>query len=327
MGGFLSQSRKYGKTSTAKEIVDGHGGMNSLVGKTAIVTGGNSGIGLETCKVLAYAGARVILASRSVEAGTKAISDEIVKSGHGGYVSSSDNIVVKQLDLASFQSIKDFAQDVIASEGEIDFLILNAGIMALPSLTRTSAGFESQVGVNHFGHFYLTSLLLPKITKQDSKCRIVSVSSMAHTMGDVDISDLHFQNGRSYGAWSAYGQSKLCNILFAKELADRYENTNISSFSLHPGVIQTNLIRHSLPEQGCLFYLYKGLVVDKSIPQGASTTVWACLAPELNDCSGAYLDNCAISSPNARGQDSTGALRKQLWEITEKQIEVALAGQ
>ena len=312
---------------TAKEVIDKNGGIGSLAGKTAIVTGGNSGIGLETCKALAYGGAKVILGSRSIKSGTDAIEKEIRAPGHGKYTVNGGSIVVKEIDLSSLASIKSFADDVNATEDKIDFLVLNAGIMAIPTLELTEAGFESQIGVNHFGHFYLTKLLLPKMLQQQTKSRVVAVSSKAHVMGDIDLNDLHFQKGRSYGPWPAYGQSKLANILFVKELADRCKGTNVTALALHPGVIQTNLLRNYIPDTSVLSYIVKPLtflIMDKTIPQGAATTVWGCVAPELESKSGEYLDNCKIGAPNARGQDAEGTLRKQFWEESERQIAAAV---
>ncbi len=157
-----------GKKSTAKDVVEAFGARSSLEGKTAIVTGGNSGIGLETCKVLAYFGCRVIMCSRSVENGIKVIDSEIKASGVGEYVCEDvSNIVVKELELEDLTSVKRFADDIIATEKRIDYLIFNAGIMALPTLEFTKHGFEKQIGVNHFGHFYLFRLLRDKIGASD----------------------------------------------------------------------------------------------------------------------------------------------------------------
>ncbi len=199
---------------------------------------------LETVKALASAGARVILCSRSVSAGEKAIKEEIIQPGHGNYTVDASNIVVKALDLNSLQSIKTFADEFNRTEERLDFLVCNAGIMALPNLEHTDAGFEKQIGVNHYGHFYLTKLILDKmLASPDTAGRIVVLASSAHTMGMVDVKDLHYTKGRQYRAWEAYGQSKLANILFAKGLADRLKDSPATAVSVHPGVIQTNLWR------------------------------------------------------------------------------------
>lgn len=312
-----------GPRSTAKEIIDSFGTGQYLTGKTAIVTGGNSGIGLETCKALASAGCRVILCSRSVKAGEEAVKEEVMKEGNGGYVSSDKNIVVKALDLNSLSSIKTFADDVLQSEKKIDLLVLNAGIMALPNLERTDAGFERQIGVNHFGHFYLTRLLLGQIVKGEEG-RVVVLSSTAHSMGNVDTSDLHFTNGRVYRPWTSYGQSKAANLLFAKSLADKLKvkNDKVTAVSVHPGVIQTNLFNKSF-----LNRLISWFIADKTIPQGAATTVYACVAPRISlpDMRGAYLRDCGPYPPStSQCIDETGEERQKLWEVTEKQLGEAL---
>jgi NAD(P)-dependent dehydrogenase (short-subunit alcohol dehydrogenase family) len=188
------------------------------------------------------AGARVILCSRSVSAGETAVKDELAKDGHGGYTVDTSNVVVKALDLCSLASVKKFAQDFLATEDRLDFLVLNAGIMALPKLEFTDAGFEKQIGVNHFGHFYLVNLLKEKILATPSTSgRIVVLSSVAHNMGSVVPGDLHYKNGRAYSAWGAYGQSKMANLLYAKGLAERLKGTPLTAVSVHPGTIQTNL--------------------------------------------------------------------------------------
>jgi NAD(P)-dependent dehydrogenase (short-subunit alcohol dehydrogenase family) len=197
---------------------------------------------LETCKALALAGAHVILCSRSVSVGEKAVLEELVKEGHGGYTVDVSLVTVKSLDLNSLQSINAFAKDFLSTEKRLDFLVLNAGIMALPNRETTDAGFERQIGVNHFGHFYLTQLLQQRmIDTPNTAGRIVCLSSSAHNMGKLVPSDLHFDKGRAYKGWEAYGQSKLANLLFAKGLADRLKGTPLTAVSVHPGVIKTNL--------------------------------------------------------------------------------------
>jgi len=318
-------SSQFGKETTAKQVVDLLG--QDLAGKTAIVTGGNQGIGLETCKALASGGARVILCSRSVEAGLKAIDSEIKQPGEGKYVVSDENaarVIVKQLDLNSLKIVKKFCDDINATEERIDFLIMNAGIMAVPKLEFTVDGFEKQIGVNHFGHFHLFQNLEEKMKAQDFPSRVVVLSSSAHGWGTIDLADLHFKDGRSYSPYGAYGQSKLANIFFTKELARRTKGTKITPVCLHPGVIQTNLFTN-VPVPDFLMSAASaiGIGFDKSIPQGASTTLYGCLAPELSkdENRGAYLDDCKISSPStSEGVDKDGTKSAEFWKLTEKQI-------
>ena len=196
-----------GKKSTAKEVVDHYaaGKADFLAGKIAVVTGGNSGIGLETCKALAYAGCRVIMGSRDVERGRQAIASEVAKAGQGGYtVSNPDSLItVHQLDLEDLKSVKAFSEAVMR-EPRIDFLVFNAGIMAVNEHQFTSAGFEKQIGTNHFGHFYLFKLLRDKLLQQDFPSRLVCLSSSAHTFAKLDVKDLHFKK-QKYSPWIAYG--------------------------------------------------------------------------------------------------------------------------
>ena len=323
----VPQMVSLGSRSTALEVVQlfANGPANGFLnGKVAVITGGNSGIGLETCKALSSAGCRVIMGTRSVDAGQKAVQNEIQKLGIGKYVVKDvSNIAVKELNLESLASIRKFA-DEVREESSIDYLVLNAGVMAIANCEYTENDWEKQIGVNHYGHFYLTSLLKDKMAAQDHPSRIVVVSSTAHTQGSVDINDVHFKNGRKYSPWGAYGQSKMANILFANSLADELKDTEVQAFSLHPGVIATSLWRNTNVFVKGVVSLFKS---DKSIPQGASTTVFACLDPGLDKkaFSGAYLKDCAIALPNEAAQDTDYTRRVELWKYTEDQIKEALA--
>lgn len=278
--------------------------------------------------------------------GQAALEGEITGPGIGGYPVPGASGLVKifPLDLEDLDSIQAFA-DEANKEARLDFVVLNAGVMAVPSLTLTKYGWEKQIATNHFGiapnavylliedhaklspgHFYLTKLVRPKLEAQEFPSRIVAVSSKAHAMvsGALDVNDLHFKS-RGYGAWTAYAQSKLANILFAKELADQLEGTPVTAVSLHPGVIATNLVNTYL-ESGVLKAVFRALIPDKSIPQGAATSLYGCLAPELDkEGRGAYLDDCAVATPNALGRDEDKSLRKALWAETEKQLAAALS--
>ena len=347
---FLFPARKH---FTAKQIIDLHGGAGSLKGKTVIVTGGNSGIGLEACKALLFGGARVILCSRSISAAEQAVAEEIVQPGISGYVASRANLVVKALDLNSLKSIKSFADDVLATEPALDMLVMNAGIMALPKREETADGFEKQIGVNHFGHAYLGSLLENRLAEGKTASapgRVVVLSSIAHNMGSVlDSSDLHFNKGRKYGQWSAYGQSKQANLLYARSLDEHFQEKKLPlvAVSLHPGAIQTKLWRSTgaaryslICHYLCSFVLHSGylvlyvcsgigawiaslVVMDKTIPEGASTTLWACVSGDVlkSEVRGGYLVDCAPAKPTtADARDDSGAIRKALWKTTFEQL-------
>jgi len=207
-----------------------------LDGKTVIITGGNTGIGKETAIDLAKRNARVILACRSEEKGKKAEVDVRRESGNS-------DVHFYQLDLSSFESIKKFAKEVLKEESRVDILINNAGVMLCPYM-KTVDGFETQFGVNHLGHFLLTNLLLDRI-KQAPEGRIVNVSSSAHAFSvPLNLDTINSED--KYGAFNAYNQSKLANVLFTRELAKRLEGTNVITTSLHPGLVDTELQRHTM---------------------------------------------------------------------------------
>ena len=197
----------------------------SQTGRTIVITGANSGIGLAAARGLAAAGARVVLAVRDAAKGATAA---------GGIAGETE---VRALDLADLSSVRAFAEEW---DGQIDVLINNAGVMAVPK-GRTKDGFEMQIGTNHLGHFALTNLLLPKITD-----RVVTVSSGAHRIGNLDVDDLNWER-RRYQPWLAYGQSKLSNLLFTMELERRLAEagSDVHAFACHPGYASTNLQSHT----------------------------------------------------------------------------------
>jgi NAD(P)-dependent dehydrogenase (short-subunit alcohol dehydrogenase family) len=198
--------------------------LPNFAGRTVIVTGANSGLGLITARELARAGAHLVLAVRSTAKG-----DDAAKGMSG-------TVEVRKLDLQDLSSVREFADGV----SEVDVLVNNAGIMAVP-YAKTKDGFESQIGTNHLGHFALTSLLLPKLTD-----RVVTVSSEFHQMGKIDLADLNWES-RRYGPWRAYAQSKLANLLFTSELQRRLDaaGSSVRALAAHPGYSSTNLQGHT----------------------------------------------------------------------------------
>jgi NAD(P)-dependent dehydrogenase (short-subunit alcohol dehydrogenase family) len=192
----------------------------SFAGRTVVVTGANSGLGLVTARELARVGADVVLAVRNTAKGDEAAA------------TMTGNVTVRKLDLQDLASVREFASDI----GTVDVLVNNAGIMAVP-YAQTADGFESQIGTNHLGHFALTNLLLPKITD-----RVVTVSSFMHVIGRINLNDLNWKS-RPYSAWLAYGQSKLANLLFTSELQHRLQRAGspLRAVAAHPGYSHTNL--------------------------------------------------------------------------------------
>ena len=205
----------------------------SLEDKTVVITGANTGIGLETAVDMAQRGAKVILACRSPEKGKAAV--QVVKER-----SKNEAVVFSQLDLASLQSVRDFATSILNQEPRIDILINNAGVM-VPPYTKTEDGFELQFGVNHLAHFLLTNLLLDRL-KEAPAARIVNVSSEAHKQGTINFDDLQLE--KSYSRFGGYSQSKLANILFTRSLAQRLKDTNVTAYALCPGPTNTGFAQH-----------------------------------------------------------------------------------
>ena len=297
---------KLGSRTTAEEALRGA----SLEGKTAIVTGANSGIGVETCRVLAKAGAKVIMAVRSRASAEEAAFRIRQETGA--------KIEVMSLDLTDLASIRAFVEAFEKTGDSLQLLINNAGVMATP-LGVTKQHIELQVGTNHVGHFFLTNLLRPALAR-GAPARIVNVASEAHKRGKAarlleTIDDDRTNSRRKYKPFWAYGDSKLANILFTKELANVLPK-GVEAFSLHPGVIGTPLWRN-MGAAGTLFKVL-GSPFMKSTKQGAATTIYAATAPELAGQSGAYLSDCHIARPLRDAEDPL--IAKKLWDATEKLI-------
>nr|XP_046245142.1 dehydrogenase/reductase SDR family member 13-like [Scatophagus argus] len=280
-----------------------------LKGKTAIVTGSNTGIGKATALDLAKRGARVILACRSKEKAEAAAFDIRRESGN-------NQVVFMQLDLASFKSVRSFAENFLKTEPRLDILINNAGVM---SSGHTEDGFGMTFGVNHLGHFLLTNLLLERL-QQCGPSRVVTVAALLHRFGNIDFpllsSNKDLVSGQS--AWhnfQAYCNSKLCNVLFIRELANRLEGTSVTCYSLHPGVIYTELCRSmSLWQQLLIMPFAKLFFLDPN--GGSQTTLYCALQEGVEPFSGRYFSNCALQQVGAKGRDD--ALAKKLWEVSER---------
>ena len=248
--------------------------MPDLKGKIIVVTGGNSGLGYESVKAFADKGAEVVLASRTNEKGEKA-KNEIMESIPDG------KIELMQLDLGDLDSVRSFVASFKKKYKKLDVLLNNAGIMMTPYFT-TKDGFEGQFGTNHLGHFALTGLLMEVILNTPGS-RVVNVSSGAHRNGDMDFSNLQFENGEGYKSMKAYGRSKLSNLLFTYELQRKLEAANKETISVaaHPGVAMTNLANHL---QGKFLFkvltpLFKRMAQDQAM--GALPQIRASVDPKV----------------------------------------------
>ena len=282
-----------------------------LEGKTVIVTGSNTGIGKETALDLATRGARVIMACRNLLKAEEALKEIVQKSGN-------KNIVAKRLDLASLKSVREFAEDVNNNEARLDVLVNNAGLFA-KTLTTTEDGFETTMGVNHLGHFLLTNLLLP-LLKKSAPSRIVVVSSVAHSKWPYNTTGFNFENMNgeiNYSPFAAYGQSKLANILFIRELAKRLNGTNVTANSLHPGYIWTEIGRN-LPISLNILYNYIMPHFVKTSFEGAQTNIHVAVSEELDGVTGLYFDDCKEKKPEETALDDEAA--KKLWQVSAELV-------
>ncbi|XP_055951030.1 retinol dehydrogenase 11-like isoform X1 [Argiope bruennichi] len=285
-----------------------------LNGKTVVITGGNTGIGKETALDLASRGAKVIIACRDVQKGYETVNDISEKV-------QKPDVVVKRLDLASFASIKSFAQDVLENEPYIHILINNAGVAACPK-SLTEDGYEMQFGVNHLGHFLLTHLLLDRI-KASVPARIINVSSIAHIYGHIDFNDINLNS--NYRPIQAYCRSKLANILFTRELAKRLKGSGVTTYCLHPGAIHTGLGQHmgsSINKFVGQLYEFCSRLLFKSPTKGAQTTIYCAVEEKLANESGHYYCDCSVINPSSKAQDDS--LARQLWDVSEYLIAKAL---
>lgn len=301
LGGYIVLTQTLFKRSKCK-------GNAPMAGKTVIITGGNTGIGKATALHLARKGARVILACRNRAKAEAAIADIQQDTG-------STDVLYMQLDLASLESIRCFAETFLKTKSSLDLLINNAGLVADG---RTEDGFGIEFGVNHLGHFLLTCLLLERL-KESGGGRVVTLSSMAYRWGHIDFEALtvnkHLGTGRySWQFFQAYCNSKLCNVLFTHELAKRLKGTNVTCYSVHPGVVRTELSRHvSLWQKVFIEPVAQLLFLDPEA--GAQTTLHCCMQEGIEPLSGRYFACCAVQEVSARARDD--AVARKLWEVSE----------
>jgi NAD(P)-dependent dehydrogenase (short-subunit alcohol dehydrogenase family) len=303
----------FGFDSTAAEVVEGI----DLTGKQAIVTGGASGIGVETARALAGAGARVTIAVRKTGDGEKVAAD--IRSGTG-----NDDVAVAALELTDHASIAAF---VAAWDGPLDILVNNAGVMAIQELTLTDRGHEMQFATNHLGHFAL-ALALHDALAAAGTARIVSVSSSGHLRSPVIFDDLHY-SFREYDPFGAYGQSKTANVLFAVEATRRWAEDGITANALMPGGIATELQRHvggaEYMEEAAERFRQAGSAL-KTVEQGAATSVLLATSPQLEGIGGRYFEDCNEAPViHRRGEAGLGGVApyaldrdnaERLWEVS-----------
>jgi len=316
-----------GATTTAQQVMQGV----DLRGRRAVVTGGYAGLGLETTRALAAAGAHVVVPARSPGKARAALA-------------GLANVEQAALDLQDPATIARFADGLLTRGEPLDLLILNAGIMATP-LRRDARGHEGQFSANHLGHFELALRLWPLLARA-GRARVVALTSLGHRFSPVDFDDLDFER-RPYDKWQAYGQSKSANALFAVGLDRRAAAHGVRAFAVHPGGILTDLVRDLTPEDFAAFGLApdaargvapEGMSVDeggrfKNLAQGAATTLWAATSAQLEGLGGLYLENCDVARPVDAEEEVDGgvrswaidpALAERLWAVSEDMTGVAL---
>jgi NAD(P)-dependent dehydrogenase (short-subunit alcohol dehydrogenase family) len=313
---FAMPTTTYGPTTTAAEIV----ANVDLHGKRAVVTGASSGIGVETARALASTGAEVTLAVRNLEAG-RTVADEIAEKLPSGATGPH----VAPLDLADPASVAGFVR---SWSGPLHILVNNAGVMALPKLTRTPAGYEMQFATNHLGHFALTTGLHRWLAAADG-ARVVAVSSIGHLFGPVVFDDLHYRF-RPYDQWTSYGQSKSAIVLFAVAAAQRWAGEGVVVNALMPGnIASTALARHMRPDDLANFGKETDLTLPpvKTIEQGAATSVLMAASPEVEGVTGRYYEDCAQAPVIQEREGHAGGVAPyvldsdnadRLWQISEQ---------
>lgn len=305
----LSVGKLFIDGPTFKEDVD-------MKGKIVVITGGNTGLGKETALKLSNLGADVYILCKSYEKASAAVNDIIAKTGN-------PNVKAFPLDLADLKSVDKCASLIKSATNKIDVLVNNAGVMAIPERETTADGFEKQLGINHLGHFALTGKLLG-LLKISNEPRIVNIASAAHLFAHLDFNDIMCE--KAYKPWDAYGNSKLANILFTKELAKRFKKDNIISVVCHPGVCRTELGRYffgatdNIPKylSPVLGVALSPLVyASRSAEQGAQTQIFLSASKTLtSDDSGKYFDSLKPATPSKAAENDQNAAK--LWEISEQ---------
>lgn len=298
--------------STAADVMAGI----DLTGRTAVVTGGYSGLGLVTARSLAAAGARVIVPARDRDRADAALQ-------------GCEGVEVEDMDLASAASIAGFAERLRGRVPVVSILVNSAGVMATP-LYRDADGHEGQFSTNHLGHYRLTCGLWPLLAAEGA--RVISVSSRGHQIAGIDFDDVDFRR-RAYDKWVAYGQSKTANALFAMALDARGAGRGVRAFSVHPGQILTDLARHLSAEEIAGFDALDAAgrpIIDpsrgmKTPEQGAATSLWCATSPALDGLGGVYCEDCDVAGVNAAEVGRKGvapwacdmALAERLWSLSE----------
>jgi NAD(P)-dependent dehydrogenase (short-subunit alcohol dehydrogenase family) len=307
-------AKQFGAESTTDEVLEGV----DLRSKRILVTGASAGLGVETARALAARGAQIVGAARDLDKARRATETVRADAANGG------GLEFVQLDLASLQSVRACADELVAAGKPFDVVIANAGVMACPQ-GKTSDGFETQFGTNHLGHFVFVNRLVPLL---ESGARVLNLSSAGHRFADVDLDDPNFEH-TDYQPFVAYGRSKTANVLFAVGLDRRLGRRGVRATAVHPGSIRTELGRHLTPELiAQMMPAGPSSFKFKSIPQGAATSVWCAAVAAADAIGGRYCEDCHVAeitnSPDARTGVRAYALdparADALWAKSEEMV-------
>lgn len=314
---------------TAIQIIEDEGAEGKLMGKVIVITGISSGLGVEIARALSHTGARLVLIARDISKAKAALQDILAPGTVAEYV-TMDNTSLSSVRAAAAQVLK-------ASGNQVNILINNAGIMALPKLQLLEDGFEMQLAVNHLAHFLLFELLKPAMldaTSSDFSSRVVNLNSSAHRIASInDTGNYNFEKG-GYHAWVAYEQSKTANVYMTNEIERHYGSKGLHANAVHPGLIGTPLMKHvdAATLEGWAQNETVGKVME-SVEQGAATTVWAAVAKEWKSKEGRYLAECeeAPEGPDDHSAEGWGYVphtydaerEARLWEDSLKMVGLA----
>ncbi|CAG0892195.1 unnamed protein product [Cyprideis torosa] len=279
-----------------------------LDGKTVVVTGANTGIGKETAEDIARRGARVILACRNMEKARKAALDIIAATGNG-------EVIPMEVDLSRLKSVREFVKNFLTVEDRLDILINNAGMAdIIHGRIETEDGLEYHMAANYFGHFLLTNLLIDKLASC-APSRVVNVASVAHNWGKIDLEDLNSK--RRYDKKRIYATSKLANVLFATEAAQRFKEKGVTVYALSPGGVSTDFLRNTplIIQLACKFGRLVGI---KSATEGAQTSIYCAVEDGLT--SGGYYSDCQLGGWMMNSQTEDVELRRKFWEASAKVV-------
>jgi NAD(P)-dependent dehydrogenase (short-subunit alcohol dehydrogenase family) len=277
-----------------------------LSGKTALVTGGTNGIGKAAAMALARMGAEVVIVGRNRALAESTVAEIKRETGN-------QKIEALIADLSVQADVRKVAAEFLASNRSLHILLNNAGAM-FPARTESIDGIEMTFALNHLGYFLLTELLLERL-QQSAPARIVNVASMAHRGASNGINFDDIEGKNNYAAFGAYGQSKLANILFTRELAKRLQGSNVTVNCLHPGFVATRFAHANLIYNIAMFLMRP---FQRSIAKGSETSIYLCVSPEVANISGEYFADCKIATTTVHGRDDNAA--KKLWDISERMV-------